>query len=215
MADIDSRKGTVYHFPEILDWVSKLHAPHDTALQRAFDAPQHAGMPSIQVGPSEGRLIGLLVRLVGARRIVEIGTLAGYSALHLARSLPGDGKVWTLEQEPGFAEVARRSIAEAGLASRAEVRVGRALDLLPGLESSGPFDAVFIDADKESYDAYGRWAARNTRRGGLLLADNVFLFGKLLEPGGHAMRRFHEEARDAYDTVCIPTPDGLLLGIRH
>jgi len=97
------------------------------------------------------------------------------------------------------------------------VHVGRGVDVLPTLESQGPFDAVFIDADKESYDQYGRWAANNLRRGGLLLGDNAFFFGRLLEdsPGANAMRRFHEEARAHFDTVNIPTPDGLLLGVRR
>jgi len=94
---------------------------------------------------------------------------------------------------------------------------GAGLDVLPSLEKHGPFDAVFIDADKANYDAYGRWAARNLRKGGLLLGDNAFLFGRLLEKSSEAaaMRRFHEEAALLFDTVCIPTPDGLLLGVKR
>ena len=98
------------------------------------------------------------------------------------------------------------------------MRVGPALEILPSLGPDAPFDAVFIDADKGNYDGYGRWAARHLRRGGLLLGDNAFYFGKLLDrgdPAAAAMRRFHEEAKDAFDTVCVPTPDGLLLGIRR
>lgn len=217
MADPNSRAGTSYVSKDILDWLNRTHVPHDEALAAAFDTPARAGIPSIQVGPSEGKLLGLLARMVGARRVVEIGTLAAYSTIHLARALPSDGHVWSIEYQERHAELARDNLARAGLAERATVVVGRAIDVLPTLESHGPFDAVFVDADKESYDRYGRWAAANVRPGGLLLGDNAFLFGKLLDSTetAAAMRRFHEEAREAFDTVCIPTPDGLLLGIRR
>ncbi len=214
MADADSRTGTRYSTPELLGFLEQLHAPNDAGLQAAFEAPGKHGIPAIQVAPSEGKLLELFLKLVGAKKVVEVGTLAGYSAIRLARS---GAKVWSLELEAKHADLARRHLATAGLADRAEVLVGSALELLPGLERHGPFDAVFIDADKERYDAYGRWAARNTRPGGLLLGDNAFFFGRLMEdsPAAAAMRRFHEEAAQAYDTVCIPTPDGLLLGIRR
>jgi caffeoyl-CoA O-methyltransferase len=176
-----------------------------------------AGMPSIQVAPSEGKLLELLLRMVGATKVVELGTLAGYSAIRLARALPADGRLWTIELDTAHAEVARARVAAAGLSSRVEVCVGRGVDVLPTLEAHGPFCAVFIDADKESYDVYGRWAARHVRKGGVLLGDNSFLFGQLLDdsPRAAVMRRFHEEARAAFDTVNIPTPDGLLLGLKR
>jgi caffeoyl-CoA O-methyltransferase len=217
MADSDSRKGVRYSTPELLQYLDTLHAPHDAALTRAFDAPEREGLPAIQVNPSEGRLLELFVRLVGAKKIVELGTLAGYSAIRLARALPEGGKLWTVELEPQHARIARENIAAAGLTPKVEVCVGPALDVLPGLEKHAPFDAVFIDADKERYDVYGRWAAKHTRRGGLLLGDNAYYFGKLMEKTADAaaMRRFHEEAKDSYDTVCVPTPDGMLLGIRR
>ena len=218
MADADSRAGkSSYHSPEILEWTAQLHAPHDRALARAFEAPERERMAPIQVSPSEGKLLEMLLRMAGARRVVELGTLAGYSALHLARALPPDGKLWTVEVDPRHAEVARRNIAEAGLESKVTVLVGRGADVLPTLEELGPFCAVFIDADKESYLAYGRWAAGHLRRGGLLLADNAFLFGELLDSGGRPeqMRRFHAEAAERFDTVCIPTPDGLLVGVKR
>jgi len=149
--------------------------------------------------------------------VVEVGTLAGYSAIRIARALPADGKLFTIELDPRHAEVARNAIAVAGQSATVEVLVGAGVDVLPTLEKHGPFDAVFIDADKRSYDAYGRWAAKNLRTGGLLLGDNAYLFGKLLDqdPEAEAMRRFHEEAVKAFDTTCIPTPDGLLLGIKR
>jgi len=217
MADADSRSGASYATREILDWLSRVHAPHDAALARAFDAPAAHGMPAIQLGASEAKAVALLLKLAGARKVVEVGTLAGYSALVMARALPTNGHVWTIEYDPKHAGVARENLAAAGLAERVTVLEGAGLDILPRLERHGPFDAVFIDADKVNYDRYGRWAADNTRPGGLLVGDNAFLFGRLLEdsPEAAAMRRFHEEARAHFDTVCLPTPDGMLLGVRR
>jgi caffeoyl-CoA O-methyltransferase len=217
MADKDSREGARYGTAGILEYVDHLHAGHGAALEAAFTAPDREGMPAIQVGRSEGRLLELLLRLAGARKVVEIGTLAGYSALRMLAALPSDGHLYTLELDPRHAEVARRAIAGGGFASRATILVGEAMALLPGIEQHGPFDAVFIDADKQGYADYGAWAARNLRRGGLLLGDNAYLFGRLLDdsPDAVAMRRFHEDAARAFDTVCIPTPDGLLLGIKR
>jgi caffeoyl-CoA O-methyltransferase len=217
MADKDSRAGLSYATREILDWVASTHAPHDAALARAFDAPAAHGMPAIQLGASEAKAVALLLKLAGARKVVEVGTLAGYSALAMARALPADGHVWTVEYDPKHARVARENLAAAGLAERVTVLEGAALDVLPSLEREAPFDAVFIDADKRNYDGYGRWAARNVRAGGLLIGDNAFLFGRLLEDSEEAaaMRRFHEEARETFDTVCLPTLDGLLVGVRR
>lgn len=216
MADQDSRKGKSYITPEVLEWVEKIHVPHDSPLQRAFDSPEGEGLPAIQVGASEGKLLALLLGLVSARKVVEIGTLAGYSAIHMARALRKGGHLWTIELEPHHAAVARANLARAGLADSVTVVEGRALEVLEGLAGHAPFDAVFIDADKGNYDRYGRWAARTIRPGGLLLADNAYFFGDLLGESADAaaMRRFHEESREHFETVCVPTPEGLLLGIR-
>jgi caffeoyl-CoA O-methyltransferase len=217
MADNDSRMGARYTDPKILEYVDQLHAPHEEGLAAAFTAPEREGIPAIQVGKSEGKLLELLLKLAQAKKVIELGTLAGYSAIRIARGLPADGKVWTIEFEPRHADIARKAISLTGLSRKIEVLVGSALDLLPSLERSGPFDAIFIDADKENYDKYGRWAAQHLRKGGLLLGDNAYLFGKLMEntPQAEAMRRFHEEAAQAFDTTCIPTPDGLLFGIKR
>jgi caffeoyl-CoA O-methyltransferase len=217
MADTDSRAGSRYSTPQILDYVDRLHATHDSGLTAAFDAPGKEKMPAIQVGQSEGKFLELLLRISGAKKVVEVGTLAGYSAIRMARALPHDGKVWTIEFDPRHAEVARKAIAVAGQTAKVDVLVGAGLEVLPTLEKLGPFDAVFIDADKRNYDGYGRWAAKHLRTGGLLLGDNAYLFGKLLDldPEAEAMRRFHEEAAVAFDTSCIPTPDGLLLGVKR
>ena len=215
MADNSSRAGERYASPPILDYVNRVHASHDAALSQAFSVPE--GSPAIQVGPSEGKLLELLLRLAGARKVVEVGTLVGYSAIHLARALRPGGHLWTIEYEPKHAEVARANLARAGLQDRVSVLVGAGRDILPTLAGNGPFDAVFIDADKVNYDHYGTWAIANLRKGGLVLGDNAYLFGELLEDSdrGRAMRSFHEQVAAACDSVCIPTPDGLVLGIKR
>ena len=217
MADADSRTGARYATPEILQWLEELHAGHDSGLEQAFLAPERNSMPAIQVGVSEGKLLALLLRMIGAKKVVEFGTLAGYSAIRMARALPEDGHLWTLEFDARHAEVAKANIEAAGQADKVTVIVGPALDSLPALGQLGPFDAVFIDADKGSYDRYGVWAAMVLRTGGLLLGDNAYYFGDLLDEekkDAAAMRRFHHLAKESFDTVCIPTPDGLLLGIK-
>ncbi|MAQ14168.1 MAG: methyltransferase [Sandaracinus sp.] len=214
MADPSSRKGERYAQPELLDWLDALHTPHDVALQAAYEANEHHGIPAIHVGAAEGKLLGLLLQLNGAKRVVEVGTLAGYSAIWMARALPADGRLWTLERDPKHAEVACANLAAAGVADRVEVVVGDGMESLRSIADHAPFCAVFVDADKERYDQYGRWALEHLRPGGLLLGDNAYAFGKLLadDERGRAMRAFHEEAAAALDTVCAPTPDGLLIG---
>ena len=216
MADSDSRAGERYANLEILDYAGATHHPHDAGLQQAFDAPDAHGIPAIQLGTAEGRTLELLLRLIGAERVVEIGTLAGYSALCMARALPPGGRLWTLEADPAHAEIARNNIAAAGYDDRVEVLEGAASDMLPKLSDSGPFCAVFIDADKSNYDHYGRWAAAHLRPGGLLIGDNAYFFGRLLEDDetAAAMRRFHEEMAQHFLSVVVPTPDGLAVGLR-
>lgn len=215
MADKDSRAGKRYDSQAIIDYVNRVHASHDGALAQAFAVPE--GIPAIQVGPSEGRLLYLLMKLVGASKIVEVGTLVGYSAIQMARALPAGGTLWSIEFDPKHAEVARTNIAAAGLSDRVEVVVGAGVDVLPTLVDKGPFDAVFIDADKLNYDTYGRWAIANLRRGGLVIGDNAYLFGELTEDNDRAkaMRTFHESVAAACDSVCLPTPDGLVVGIKR
>lgn len=218
MADPASRSGARYADTRLLEWVAGVHAAHDDALARAFGASESGGLPAIQVGPSEGRLLELLVRMTGAEKVVEVGTLAGYSALWLARAMPETGRLWTLEADPRHAAVARANVEAASLTGRVEICEGDALTVLDAIAGEGPFDVVFVDADKGNYDRYGRWAARHLRTGGLLIGDNAFYFGNLLaqdEPAAAAMRRFHEDAAQNFHSTCIPTPDGLLLGIKR
>lgn len=217
MADRESRAGARYADPAILDYTASVHAPHDEALARAFRAPEAEGMPAIQVAPSEGKTLALLLRLAGARKVVEVGTLAGYSAIWMARALPPGGRLWSLEADPHHAQVARANLAAAGLADRVEVVEGDAVSRLADLEAEGPFCAVFVDADKGRYDLYGRWAAQHLRVGGLLIGDNAYFFGNLLDeanPSAAAMRRFHEEMAARFESVCLSTPDGMAVGIK-
>ena len=215
MADSDSRTGTRYTTPGILEYVNRVHVPHDAGLQRAFAVPD--GIPAIQVGPSDGKLIALLLQLVRATKVVEVGTLVGYSAIHMARALGPGGHLWSIEFEPHHAELARANLAAAGVADRVTVLVGAGRDVLPTLTGHGPFDAVFIDADKVNYDHYGRWAIEHLRTGGLVIGDNAYLFGELLDDSdrGRAMRGFHELVAASCDSVCAPTPDGLVIGIKR
>lgn len=215
MADKDSREGARYQTPQIIDYVNQTHAGHDSALAQAFAVPE--GIPAIQVGPSEGRLLYLLMKLVAAKKVVEVGTLVGYSAIHLARALPADGHLWSCEFDPKHAQVARTNIAKAGLADKVTILVGAGVETLPTLVDKGPFDAVFIDADKDNYANYGAWAVANLRKGGLVLGDNAYLFGNLLDDSarGKAMREFHEHVARTCESVCLPTPDGLVVGIKQ
>lgn len=215
MADNDSRAGTRYTTPEILAFVDEVHGGHDAALARAFAVPD--GVPAIQISPSDGRLIYVLLRLANAMKAVEIGTLAGYSAIHIARGLLPGGRLWSIENDPAHVELARANIAAANLSNKVTVLLGSALETLPTLVREGPFDAVFIDADKANYDRYGRWALDNLRPGGLVIGDNAYLFGELMDDKdeARAMRAFHELVAKTCDSVCAPTPDGLAVGIKR
>jgi caffeoyl-CoA O-methyltransferase len=215
MADKASRAGARSTSPEVLAYVNGVHVPHDPGLARAFDVPE--GIPAIQVGPSDGKLLALMLRMIGATKVVEIGTLVGYSSIHMARALGPGGHLWSVEFEPRHAEVARENLAAAGVGDRVTVLVGAGRDVLPTLEGHGPFDAVFIDADKVNYDFYGRWAIDHLRPGGLVLGDNAYLFNELLDDSdrGRAMRGFHELIAATCDSVCAPTPEGLVVGIKR
>lgn len=156
--------------------------PTDPALEAALSHSDAAGLPAINVAPNQGRLLHLLAKIQGARRILEIGTLGGYSTIWLARALPPGGRLVTLEQDPGHAEVARANLARAALADCTEILVGRALDRLPQLE--GPFDFIFIDADKPSNPDYFAWALRLARPGSVIVVDNVVRAGAVIDPDG-------------------------------
>ena len=153
----------------------------DAVLEAAVAANAAAGLPAIDVTPTQGKLLHMLARMIGARRILEIGTLGGYSTIWLARALPVGGRLITLEFEPKHAEVARENIARAGLAGVVEIHVGAALDSLERIHAEGaePFDLVFIDADKENNANYLEWALKLTRVGSLIICDNVIRDGEI------------------------------------
>ncbi|WTB84164.1 O-methyltransferase [Streptomyces cellulosae] len=156
----------------------------DDALEAALRESDAAGLPPIAVSPLQGKLLQLLARIQGARRVLEIGTLGGYSTIWLGRALPAEGRLVTLEYDPRHAEVAVRNIARAGLAEQVEVRVGPALESLPKLadEQPPPFDLVFIDADKANNPHYVEWALRLTAAGSLIVLDNVVRGGRVADP---------------------------------
>ncbi|MDQ6661702.1 MAG: O-methyltransferase [Chloroflexota bacterium] len=163
---------------DIQSSIIRVFAPEDEGLQAALQAAKEAGLPEIQISPLQGKLLQLLVTICDARNILEIGSLAGYSGIWLARALPAGGRLLTLEVNPAHAEVVRKSFAKAGVSDRTEVRVGKALDILPELDNQAPFDLVFIDADKPPYPQYLDWAVRLTRPGGVIVADNCIRSNK-------------------------------------
>ena len=181
--DIATNSMTDDLFTAVDAYLATTLGPPDSALAAALDASTAAGLPDIQITPTEGKLLHLLARAIGARRILEIGTLGGYSTIWLARALPADGRLVTLEVDRGHAEVALTNVARAGVAERVALRLGAALDTLPVLAAEGAaaFDLVFIDADKKSIPAYFEWALRLTRPGSVVVVDNVVRRGAVLD----------------------------------
>jgi predicted O-methyltransferase YrrM len=192
------------------DYVANLFAPPDEALEAALRESEREGLPAINVSATEGRLLQMLVEISGTRKILEIGTLGGYSAIHFARALPPDGTLLSLELDEHHAEVARRNVGRAGLSEKVEIRVGDARRSLEGLVEGGegPFDLIFIDADKEGYPEYLDWSLRLSRPGTLILGDNAIREGSVMDPDdpmSRAMREFNEKlAKD-------PRLSGILL----
>jgi len=180
-------------------YINGLLVPPDPVLETALQACVAAGLPAISVSPSQGKWLQLLARIQQARTILEIGTLGGYSTLWLARALPAGGRLITLELDPKHADVARTNFARAGLSDAIELRLGSALDTLPQLvaEGRGPFDLIFIDADKPGYPDYFAWALKLSRRGTVIIADNVVRNGAVIDasstdPLVQGVRRFNE-----------------------
>lgn len=155
---------------------------HDDALEQAVADQNAAGLPAIEVAPVNGKFLHLLARISGARRVLEIGTLGAYSTIWMARGIPADGRIVTIEAEPRIAEIARANLDRAGVGDKVEIRLGRAADVLPGLEGGEPFDLVFIDADKESNTIYLDWAARLGRPGTVVIVDNTVRGGEVANP---------------------------------
>jgi caffeoyl-CoA O-methyltransferase len=214
-------------FARVDRYLGELFAAEDEALAAVDQSIETAGMPPIGISAVEGKLLHVLARACGARRILEIGTLAGYSTIWLARALPPDGTLVTIEVSPEYARVAQRNLAAAGVQDRVAVRVGRALDVLPQLadDDSALFDMVFIDADKPPYVEYFEWSLRLARVGALIVADNVIRSGRVLAADDAdadlaGIRRFnaHLAASRAVSATALQTVgprghDGLALAV--
>ena len=202
---VSGRKGTAMsktlsedRWMEVDDYLCDLFVPSDPALDSALAACAAAGMPPINVSPNQGKFLFVMAKAIGARRVLELGTLGGYSTIWLARALPRDGRLVTIEVNVKHADVAHGNFARAGLSDVIDLRVGSALDVLPRLAGDGlsPFDLIFIDADKESYPAYLAWAIKLARAGTLILVDNVVRDGAVVDaqsddPRVQGVRRFN------------------------
>jgi predicted O-methyltransferase YrrM len=204
-------------------YISDTLVQADAALAAALEASDAAGLPAISVSPAHGKLLWLLARTIGAQRILEVGTLGGYSAIWLARGLAPGGRLVTLEALEKHAAVARRNLAGAGLTDAVDVRVGKALDTLPRLE--GPFDLTFIDADKQNNAEYFRWALKLSRRGSLIVVDNVVRDGAVIDARSRdaavqGVRRLYQliateprVAATAVQTVGVKGYDGFAIAL--
>jgi predicted O-methyltransferase YrrM len=209
------------------EYICERLLPPDPVLGAALAASAAAGLPPIAVTANQGKLLQLLVRIHGARRVLELGTLGGYSTIWLARGLPAGGRLVTLELDPGYAAVASENIARAGLSGVTELRVGPALRTLAAMHAGGetPFDLIFIDADKQNYPGYLEWSLKLSRPGTVLIGDNVVRAGGILDPSSEdgviqGVRRFYEllagESRvdaTAIQTVGGQGHDGFAVGI--
>lgn len=212
-------------FSAVDKYISTLFIPQDNTLEAVLHASEAAGLPGVNVSPTQGHMLYVLALLCRARTILEIGTLGGYSAIWMARALPPGGRLITLDKNPTHVRVARENIAQAGLGAIIEVREGESFDILANLEAeqAGPFDMIFLDADKEPYPDYLQWSLRLTRPGSLIVADNTIRRGDILDEsftdaGIEAIRRFNAMlaanpnlAATIIQTVGIKGHDGMSL----
>jgi predicted O-methyltransferase YrrM len=218
---------TQTRFAEVDRYFAELFASQDQTLDAVIQANAAAGLPAYDVSPVQGKLLQLFVKLTHARRVLEIGTLGGYSTIWMARALPQDGRIVTLEFNPHHAEVARANFEQAGVAEKIELHEGAALDSLPRIAAQGsdPFDLIFIDADKPNNPGYLAWALRLSRPGTLIIGDNVVRDGAVADaentdPNVQGVRRFLElTAREprlsatAIQTVGLKGYDGFSLAV--
>lgn len=204
-------------------YLDKMLIPRDPAMKDALAAAAKAKLPAIQVSSMQGKMLHLMALMIGARKILEIGTLGGYSTIWMARALPEGGRIVTLEADPKHAEVARKNFARAGVESKVELRLGKALDTLPQVAGVGPFDMFFIDADKSNMPEYFEWSLKLARKGSVIVADNVVRKGAVLDARSkdadiRGVRRFLEMAGKekrvsgtALQTVSTKNYDGFAL----
>jgi caffeoyl-CoA O-methyltransferase len=201
------------------DYIAGLFSAEDELLAALREEADRTGLPPIAISADEGRLLQVLLTAIGARRVLEVGTLGGYSAICMARALPRNGRVLSVEIDEKHAVFARRYVERAGLSDRVEVRVGRALDVLPSLDGE-KFDAMFLDADKEPLPTYFEWALRLVRPGGLIIGDNALWGGRVYERDENddrttGVREFNR--RMATDprvlAIIVPTHDGVAIAV--
>ncbi|MFB5675885.1 O-methyltransferase [Paenibacillus terreus] len=209
------------------EYIGEKLIEHDPVLEQVLVANRQADLPAIDVSPSQGKLLSLLAQMAGAKRILEIGTLGGYSTIWMARTLPADGKIVTLELDPHHAQAARANFALAGLEEKVDLRLGNALEQLAQLDQEGtePFDLIFIDADKPNNPAYLRWALHFSHPGTVIIGDNVIREGEIInkhstDPRIHGVRAFYDLLADeprinatAMQTVGSKGYDGFVLGL--
>jgi predicted O-methyltransferase YrrM len=200
---------------QIDTYIQDLFIQEDEGLRGARESAKAEGLPTIQVPAALGKLLGILTRASGARKILEIGTLGGYSGIWMARALPDGGRLISLDVNAHHADVARRSFERAGLADRVEVRVGPALETLPTLQAEAPFDLVYIDADKDNYPGYLDWAIRFSHPGTLIIGDNVLRGGAIITPaagdaGARGINAFNRQAAEhpRLDAIILPNRNG-------
>ena len=204
---------------QLLAYAEQLFAPEDAALQDIRAMQRRAGLPDIAISADQGKIMMVLLAAVAARRVLEVGTLGGYSGVWMARALPEGGRLTTIEFDPAHAAVAREAFLRAGVAQQVDLLQGRALDVLPTLQPG--YDAVFLDADKAPLPQYFQHALRLLRRGGLLLCDNGFFNGRVTDLGDRApdvegVRAFNRLAASdpRLVTAVIPVRDGLVVGVK-
>lgn len=211
--------------PQIAEYLETTFRPEDPVLAEIRERSIARGLPQIHVGPMDGLHLEVLTRAIGARKAVEIGTLAGYSGVCIARGLRDGGVLYTFDADRKHVEVATESFQKAGVASRVKAFIGPAIRKLPEIASEGPFDLVFVDADKESYPAYLNWASENLRVGGLLLGDNTLAWGMIAdekfedpedERAARALQRFNREAAQGgrFRATMLPTGEGLTVAVK-
>jgi caffeoyl-CoA O-methyltransferase len=206
--------------PALARWAERTFAPEDDVLADIRTRAAAAGLPAIAVGRMDGLHLEVVARAAGAKKAVELGTLAGYSGVCLLRGLGDGGFLHTFEYEPRHAAVAQESFRRAGLADRVRIHVGAALERLPDIEAEGPFDLVFIDADKSGYPAYLDWAERHLRTGGMVLCDNAFAWGRVTETGADpgvgaiAATDARLGAGGRWRATMLPTAEGLAMGVK-
>ena len=209
---------------KIADYAEDIFRPEDDLLRGIRYRSEQAGLPTIQVATMDGLHLEVLTRAMGVKKAIEIGTLGGYSGVCICRGMGAQGKLLTFEVSERHAEVARKSFDEAGFKNNAEVIVGPAILNLPRVNKQGPFDLVFVDADKENYPYYLKWAAENLRIGGVLLADNTFGWGHIADKKLDAETQVSVEALRSFNLECaqggrfratvLPTGEGLTMGVK-